>query len=207
MAAEPPLTRLDVGPQEEAAIRRAVREADPSALSAGRVVARAEHAAGLAALFADPAVSDPIYDLPRPFTEANLGAWVAECERQRQAGEGLLTVNFDTEGQVAGYSHVTVWPDHSAAELAGGSRADLQSQGRGGSGAIATFDWIFETLGVRMMCLTAALDNVRSARLIDRAGFVRMGERDCIRPDGTTRRSLYWELDHETWRRLRRTSA
>ena len=53
MAEAPPLTRLEVGAQEEAAIRRAVREADPSGLGVGRVVARAEHAAGLAALFAD----------------------------------------------------------------------------------------------------------------------------------------------------------
>ena len=202
MAAQPPVTRLNVSAEEEAAIRKAVREADPSRLSLGRVIAGPSHAKGLADLFSDPAVSDPIYDLPRPFTEANVLAWIDRCERERQAGEGLLTVNFDETGRISGYSHITVWPDCSAAELAGGSRAELQSQGRGGAGAVATFNWIFESLGVRMICLTAALDNVRSARLIDRAGFVRMGERDCIRPDGSARRSLYWELDREAWRRL-----
>lgn len=207
MAAQPPLTRLQVDAEEEAAIRRVVREADPSAFSPGRVIARPEHAAGLADLLADPAVSDPIYDLPRPITEANVAAWIARCEEERQAGEGLLTVNLDEAGRISGYSHITVWPDRSAAELAGGSRADLQGQGRGGSGAVASFDWIFETLGVRMMCLTAALDNLRSARLIDRAGFVRMGERGCVRPDGTIRPSLYWELDRESWRRLRRATG
>ena len=55
-------------------------------------------------------------------------------------------------------------------------------------------------LGVRMMCLTAALDNVRSAKLIDAAGFVRMGTREAVRPDGTTRTSLYWEVTAEQWR-------
>lgn len=53
------------------------------------------------------------------------------------------------------------------------------------------------------MCLTAATDNARSAKLIDRIGFVRMGERDAVRPDGTTRRSLYWEMTREAWERAK----
>ena len=63
---------------------------------------------------------------------------------------------------------------------------------------------IFETLGVRMMCLTASLDNVRSQKGIDAAGFVRMGERDAVRPDGTIRRSVYWEMTRDEWRRRHR---
>jgi len=50
------------------------------------------------------------------------------------------------------------------------------------------------------MGLTAATDNVRSAKLIDAAGFVRMGTRDSVRPDGTVRVSLYWEVTREQWR-------
>eukprot|EP01035_Chromulina_nebulosa_P034883 gene34884-46861_t len=48
-------------------------------------------------------------------------------------------------------------------------------------GMAHSFGWIFETLGVRMMCLTAALDNIRVQTGIDAAGFVRMGERDAVR--------------------------
>ncbi|MCC7269005.1 MAG: GNAT family N-acetyltransferase [Caulobacteraceae bacterium] len=198
----PPDTVVVASREEAEAIRSAVRDPDLAALGPGRVVAGPEHAQALADLLADPAVSDPVYDLPRPITAENVAAWIAACELERQAGEGLLTVNFDDEGRIAGYSHVSVWPERASAELAGASRADLQGRGRGGSGAGATFGWIFEHLGARLMCLTAALDNVRSQRLIDRAGFVRMGERDCVRPDGTIRRSAYWELDRETWRRL-----
>jgi len=51
---------------------------------------------------------------------------------------------------------------------------------------------------------TAALDNGRSAASIDAAGFRRMGEMDSVRPDGTTRRSLYWELTREEWVRTHR---
>ena len=58
---------------------------------------------------------------------------------------------------------------------------------------------IFETLGVRLMCLTAALDNIRSQKGIDAAGFRRMGEREVVRPDGTTRASVYWEMTKDEW--------
>jgi len=200
----PPKTKLVATPREVAAIRAAVRAPDLSAFGPGRVLAGPEHAERLAELLSDPAVSDPIYDLPRPITVETVSAWIAACLRQRQAGEGLLMVNLDADGRLSGYSHVSVWPERASAELAGASRADLQGQGRGGTGAVATFNWIFEDLGARLMCLTAALDNVRSARLIDRAGFVRMGERDGVRPDGSIRRSLYWELTRDAWRAIAR---
>ena len=39
---------------------------------------------------------------------------------------------------------------------------------------------------------------------IDAAGFRRMGERDAVRPDGTTRRSVYWEMTKDEWVRRHR---
>jgi RimJ/RimL family protein N-acetyltransferase len=63
-----------------------------------------------------------------------------------------------------------------------------------------SFGWIFETLGVRLMCLTAAMDNIRVQKGIDAAGFTRMGERDAVRPDSTIRRSIYWEMTRDDWR-------
>src|SRR6185503_661894 len=184
---------------EEQAIRAAVRSADPRTLGPGRTIAGLEHVHGLLDLLGDPAVSDPIYDLPRPFTPDSVAKWINDSEAQRQRGEGILLVTLDLADKVAGYSKITVWPERSSAELGGALRADLQNSGSGGAGAFHTFGWIFETLGVRLMCLTAALDNVRSAKLIDKAGFVRMGERDAVRPDGTIRRSIYWELTRAGW--------
>ena len=66
---------------------------------------------------------------------------------------------------------------------------------------------MFESLGVRLIGLTAALDNVRSARIIEGVGFVPMGERDGVRPDGTVRRSRYWEMTREAWRARKIPSA
>jgi len=158
-----------------------------------------KHVPGLVELLADPAVSDPIYDLPRPINADSITRWVAEGQAQRLAGEGLLLVTLDDHGKVSGYSHIHVWPERASAELAGAIRADLQNKGQGSTGMARTFGWIFETLGVRMMCLTAALDNVRSQKGIDAAGFRRMGEREVVRSDGGTRRSVYWEMTKDEW--------
>jgi RimJ/RimL family protein N-acetyltransferase len=190
----PPKTVLTTTPEEEAAIREAVRMAQD------RPVAGPEHVEGLTALLSDPRVSDPIYDLPRPITRESIARWVDESEALRQAGECLLMVSLDEAGEVAGYSRITVWPDRSSAELAGAARADRQNSGRGRSGVARSVAWIFENLGVRLIGLTAAVDNVRSAAAIDGAGFVRMGERESIRPDGSIRRSIYWELTRDQWR-------
>lgn len=195
----PPKTVLEVSEAEAAAIRVAVATADVATLGLGRMIARPTDAADLTAFLSDPAVSDAIYDLPRPLTEANVRRWIAESETEWRAGRRLLIITRDETGQIVGYSGVTVWPERSAAELAGAIGASRQNEGQGSSGAIHVFGWIFETLGVRMMCLTAAPDNVRSARLIEAAGFTPMGTREAVRPDGVKRNSLYWEITREQW--------
>lgn len=200
----PPKTEIVASAAEEAEIRAAVRGADVSKLGENCVVATPEHVAGLVDLLADPAVSGPIYDLPRPINEETIAAWVRDSERQRQAGEALLTVRLDENGRIASYSRFTIWPAHASAEIAGAYRADKQSAGAGKIGAARSFDWMFEEFRVRLICVTAAIDNIRSARVIEAAGFVPMGERESVRPDGTVRRSLYWELGREDWARRKR---
>jgi RimJ/RimL family protein N-acetyltransferase len=194
----PPKTVLTATPEEEAAIIAAVRAAE------GHTVAGPEHVDGMLALLADPRVSDPIYDIPRPINRETVAKWIADSEAQRQLGRCLLTVTLDEAGQVAGYARFSIWPERSSGELAGGRRADLQNSGGGRDGVARSIAWMFEVLKVRLICLTAALDNVRSARAIDGAGFRRMGEVESLKPDGTTRRSLYWELTRDEWVRRHR---
>jgi len=190
----PPKTVLTATPEEDAAIRAAVRAAQ------GHVVAGPEHVEGLLALLSDPRVSDPIYDLPRPFTRESVAKWVADSEALRQEGRCVLAVTLDAAGQVAGYSRFSVWPERASGELAGARRADLQNTGGGRQGVAHSIAWMFEVLGLRLIGLTAALDNIRSAKAIDGAGFTRMGEVESVRPDGATRRSLYWEMTRDDWR-------
>lgn len=198
----PPITRLEVSDAEEAAIRAAVRNADVGLLGPAYVTAGLDHVAGLVELLRDPQVSDPIYDLPRPFTARNIAEWIADAKRLQECGEAVLAVMLDPAGKVCSYSRFSVWPHLSAAEIAGAYRLDLQSKGIGKRGAANSFGWMFEHLGVRLIGLTAALDNTRSAAVIEAAGFVPKGVRNSIRPDGSSRRSNYWELHRDTWRSL-----
>ena len=197
---DPPVTVIRAAPAEAADIRRRVREVDPATLGPDRVIATPAHAASLARMLADPRVSDPIYDLPRPITEDNVRAWIEAAADDQSRGEAVLILSMDEDGEVAGYSRFSVWPDRSSAEIAGATRADRQNRGQGTAGAARSFGWMFEVLGVRLIGLTAALDNARSARVIEAAGFRSMGERDSRRPDGTFRRSLYWEMTADEWR-------
>lgn len=196
----PPKTELKASLEEAEAIRTAVRLADARRLGEDFELAVQEHVPSLVALLSEPAVSGPIYDLPRPINEETVSEWVASAERGRRAGNLLLFVRLDPAGKVYSYSQFTVWPERSSAEIAGAFRADMQNAGIGKAGAVRSFEWMFETLGVRLVCVTAALDNVRSARVIEAAGFRSMGEREGRRPDGSVRRSLYWEMSRDEWR-------
>ena len=201
----PPKTILTATPEEEQTIREAVRTADPATLGPGRVLATLAHTAGVLDLLADPAVSDPVYALPRPFTAHSVAGWIEQSIQARANGDGILFLTLAPDGRVMGYSKISVWPERSSAELGGALRATLQNTGSGGAGAAHTIGWIFDTLHVRLICLTAALDNIRSLKLIDRIGFKRLGERDAVRADGSIRRSQYWELTREEWRALAAT--
>ena len=196
----PPKTRLIVQDAEAQTIRHAVAHANVQLLGQQYVIADEAQVDALCVLLADPKVSDPIYDLPRPITHANVRRWVTDARLAQAHGEAILCVMLDAAGAATGYSYFTVWPEFSAAEIGGAHRADGQSKGLGGAGALRSFGWMFEHLGVRLICLTAATDNIRSARLITHAGFRPMGQRVSTRPDGSTRKSLYWEMARDDWR-------
>ena len=196
MASQLPLTRNAVSPGTAEAIRAAVCEATQMGESR---LARPEDACGLFALLSDPLVHAPIYTLPRPLTEASVAAFIAMHLEERAAGEGLLFVREGEDGQVMGYSDVQVWPDWGAGELGGALHPSLHGKGAGGRGAAASFAWMFEALGLDLLCETAALDNVATQRMLDGLGFRRMGETLSTRPDGTTRASLVWEMTRAEW--------
>lgn len=196
MAGQLPLTRNAVSPGTAEAIRAAVRAATQMGESR---LARLEDAGGLFALLSDPLVYAPIYTLPRPLTEASVAAFIAVHLEERAAGEGLLFVRDGEDGQVMGYSDVQVWPEWAAGELGGALHPSLHGKGAGGRGAAASFAWMFEALGLDLLCETAALDNVPTQRMLDGLGFRRMGETLSTRPDGTTRASLVWEMTRAEW--------
>ncbi|MBI1339786.1 GNAT family N-acetyltransferase [bacterium] len=197
-------TWLDVSPAEALAIREAVRAADPSGLGSGCVVAEQAHAGALLELLCDERVSGPIHDLPRPFSEASIARWIADAATLKAQGDAMLVLTLDDRTRAASFSRFTIWPERAAGEIIGARRADLQGAGTGGAGAARSFGWMFDVLKLRLIAVTAALDNFRSARVIEAAGFVYIGETDSVRPDGAVRRSHAWELSRDAWMAARK---
>ena len=196
MADDLPLTRIAASPGEAEAIRAAV---SVQTVMGDSRLAQLADAPGLFALLSDPLVHAPIYTLPRPLTEASVEAFIAGHLEERAAGEGLLFVRAGEGGQVMGYSDVQVWPQWRAGELGGALHPSRHGKGAGGRGAAASFAWMFEALGLNLICETAALTNVPTQRMLDGLGFRRMGETLSTRPDGTTRASLVWEMTRAEW--------
>lgn len=200
MAGELPITRIPAPAEKAEAIRCAVRL---STHMGGSRLARVEDAGGLFALLSNPAVHAPIYTLPRPLTEESVEDFIEMHILEREVGIGLLFVREGEDGQIMGYSDVQVWPDLAAGELGGALHPSLHGQGSGGRGAAESFGWMFEALGLDLICETAAPDNVVTQRLLDGLGFTRRGEVTSLRGDGTTRQSLVWEMTLADWEALR----
>ncbi len=203
MAEGIPVTRTDASESRVADIRDAVRAT--TRLGGGPEASRlaqVDDAPALLAFLSDPAVHAPIYSLPRPLTEANVLAFIADHLAQREAGEGLLFVRDDGAGTILGYSDIQIWPKWAAGELGGALHPSQHRQGRGTRGAAESFAWMFEALHLDLICETASLENTATQRMLDGLGFERKGEVTSTRPDGTTRASLVWEMARDDWFRL-----
>lgn len=195
-----PLTRTQISPEREAEIRANVKSMTGlPGVEDGSRLAQPQDAPAMLRFLSDPAVFAPIYSLPRPLTEETLKAWIEDHLRERDEGTGLLFIREDEDGELTGYSDFQIWPQWAAGELGGALRADRQSKGQGAAGAKNSFTWMFTALGLDLICSTASLDNIRTAKLLDHLGFRRKGEIESTRPDGTTRASLVWEVSREDW--------
>lgn len=170
---------------------------------AGARVARLEDAKALAGLLSHESIGPRIYTLPNPINAMTMAAFIEDHLRQRERGEGILFVSFNTRGDATAYFDVELWPQWSVAKFGGAVKAERQGRGFGGACGLAAVEWCFDQLGVARICETTARDNDRSIRLLSRLGFVQMGEVVSVRPDGTTRPSIYWEMSQEDWRAAR----
>jgi len=192
-----PLTRILVSAEKQEAIRSAVRAAEET--PDGMRVATPADADAFTALVIDPRVSTPIYSLPKPITRESVAAFIDRHLQERASGEGLLLIKRDDAEAVAGYHDIQFWPQWAACELGGAIRPDLQRAGAGLDGAAAGFNWLFGDIGVDLICETAALDNVATARLLEHIGFRHKGEIESELPGGGTRPSHYWEMTRADW--------
>ncbi|MGB0908655.1 MAG: GNAT family N-acetyltransferase [Maricaulaceae bacterium] len=195
-----PLTRTPAHPDAENAIRAAVRGAvSMGTENAVSRLATVEDAEVFLEFLLDPSVSAPIYTLPTTLNIQTVRAFIEDHIAEQARGDGLLFFNFDTEGNFGGYTDLCLWPQWSAGELGGAVHPRRQGQRNGVEGARLGFDWMFEALGLEVICETAALDNIRTGRLLGTLGFHRVGQTTSRREDGTERGSLVWEITRAEW--------
>lgn len=195
--AELPITRVAASTEKQNVIRNAVSRVE--SLAGIARLAREQDVDALTALLADPHISGRIYTLPGVINHDTIATFIDQHLAERKRGEGLLMVSIDEDGVASGYHDIQFWPQWAACELGGAIRRERQNTGQGGAGAAAVFTWLFEVIGVELICETAALDNVRTARLLGRLGFTDKGEIASTLPDGGTRPSRYWELSKAEW--------
>lgn len=192
-----PLTRKPVSKANEQAFRDAVSSAFeiPSLAKLATTV----DSEALFALLADPVISDPIYTIPKPVTPSSVVSFIQNHLEERERGEGLLMVSRDSKIAAAAYHDIQFWPQWGACELGGAIRPDLQHVRAGTSGAAIAFDWLFDVVGIELICETTALDNIRTNKLLKRLGFQLRGEIEIELPGGRIRPSNYWEMTRQVW--------
>ncbi len=191
-----PKTRIPVPGDEQLRLRDFVRRAEwMNGRIAGARVARREDAAALAGLLAHESIGPRIYTMPNPINTETMTTFIEDHLAQRERGDGILFVSFNDAGEATAYFDVELWPQWSIAKFGGAVKAERQGRGFGGACGLAAVEWCFDQLGVARICETTARDNDRSIRLLSRLGFRQLGEVTSRRPDGTTRPSIYWEME------------
>jgi len=199
-----PKTRIAIAPEEAERLRAFVRRAEMmNGRIAGARVARREDAAALAGLLNHESTGAKIYTMPSPINAVTMGDFIDDHLQQRERGEGILFVSFNAMGEATAYFDVELWPQWSAAKFGGAVKPERQGRGFGGACALGAVEWLFDQLGISRICQTGAHDNEQSKRLMARMAFIPMGEVTSMRPDGSTRPSLYWEKTREDWQALR----
>lgn len=204
MSDEVPKTRIPVPAEEAERLRAFVRRAEfMNGRIAGARIARPADGAALAGLLSHESIGPRIYTMPNPINAETMTGFIHQHLAERESGEGILFVSFNLAGEATAYFDVQLWPDWSIAKFGGAVKAERQGRGFGGACGLAAVEWCFDQLGVARICETTARDNDRSIRLLSRLGFVQMGEVVSVRPDGTTRPSVYWEMSREDWEMAR----
>lgn len=203
MSDEIPKTRPAVAKGEAARLRAFIRRAEfMNGRIAGARLAQPGDAVALARLLSHESIGPRIYTMPNPNAET-MGRFIATHLHERERGKGILFASFNAVGEATACFDVQLWPEWSIAKFGGAVEAQRQGRGFGGACGLAAAKWRFEQLGVACICETTARDNDRSIRLLSRLGFIQMGEVISIKPDGSTRPSIYWEMSSEEWRNAR----
>ncbi|HJL80536.1 MAG: GNAT family N-acetyltransferase [Gammaproteobacteria bacterium] len=187
-----PLTRNIISDKKIQKIRRAIKSLKN--ITGFSRQAEENDASKLTAFLKDPEISSPIYMLPEQINLSTVSNFIHQHLKETQKGEGILMISEDANKEITAYYDIQFWPQWAASEMSGAIRRSNQGSGKGSLGASIVFQWLFEKIGVDLICETCAIGNVRTVKLLKKAGFIFKGEIKSKLPNGEFRPSLYWEL-------------
>lgn len=174
------------------------------ALETARVVARPlefKDSAALVSLLSNPRVSGPITLFPQPFIASSGLKWINQGIEKQANGEGLhLGIFYRGNDMLIGEYHLNVWPEHVTGKFGGCLAMPYWGKGLAEEISLRLSDWLYQTAGAMLLCLTTAEDNFPSQRMILELGFDFISHYDRPVADGSFRPSLYYEQTAAKWR-------
>ena len=151
----PPLT-------DGVVLLRAPRESDAEAVRAGAQ---------------DPEIARWT-SVPEDYALEHAQAYIADSLAAVREGRRVNLLAFRRDGAFVGaYGTPVLDRGTSTAELGYWVAADMRGQGLGTRALVLFRDWLHEAQGFRTLELLIRIDNPRSRRMGERAGFVDTGER------------------------------
>lgn len=143
------------------------------------------------------------WDAPPWSDRVRAEAFITTCRQMEEAGTGArLAVDRASDGEFIGWCSLSRWnPDHRSASLGYCFRAEAWGQGYATEAARAVLSWAFDTLDLNRVQAETDTRNVASARVLEKAGFVREGtlREDCV-VDGEISDSWVYGLIGREWR-------
>lgn len=143
----------------------------------------------------DPQIAQMVYIHPQPFTQKHAKAW---CDRAnkgaKEESEWLFSVFEKDSGSYIGSINLEHY-DAKARKVEIGYWLAAPFRGKGYAREILSGALSFAQEGTKidMIYATTATFNPRSSELLIRAGFEKVEEISCRKPDGSDRPSLYFE--------------
>ena len=175
-------------------------------IESARLVLRAPRpgdADALVELLADPEVARHTARIPRPYTRAEADKFVAACEAERAAGDGVaLAIIERASGALLGCIGARLAPGN--AELGYWLGREHWCKGYATEAARRLLRLVFEECGVGLVWSGATPDNPASRRVLEKAGLVFARRERPRNPGANDEPELdILTIDRERWQALR----
>lgn len=196
-----------IGPERGCSASASARAWSGAPIATARLRLRpptAGDAPALAALAGDWEVARSTAFLPHPYAEADARDFIAAAAARRAAcREAIFVLERRAEGDVIGA--VGVATEGSGGEIGYWIGRPFWGRGYATEAVSGVLGLAFDGLGVERVAAAVMADNAASARVLEKAGFARLGERTGVCGQGRCagRATIAFEMAAEAWRAAR----